>query len=228
MLDDRARIYAALTALFVACLLIADLTGGKFFHLDLFQIGGYHFVTHSVGMIAFPLTFLLTDLVNEFYGPKLARQLTYTGLGCAALAFGLILVARMAPVADFSPIDQPSFDKVFAMSNRLYIASLTAYLLGQLADIAIFGRLKTLTGDRLIWLRATGSTLVSQLLDSFVVTTVLFVGVADAEGKVPDFGKILEIAGTGYILKFVLALLLTPLVYGGRALLRRRFGLQPA
>lgn len=227
MTDRRSQLFALLTAIFVTCLLVADITGGKFFRLPLFRVGDFEFVTHSVGMLAFPITFLLTDLVNEYYGPKAARQLTYLGLLAAGLAFGLIYVDRLLPVAPESPLSQTQFEAVFAMSNRLYIASLSAYMLGQLADIAIFGWLKRLTGGRLVWLRATGSTLVSQGLDSFVVTFVLFWGIADQTGKSPDMPTVLRIAATGYILKFVLAVLLTPAIYAGRWLVRTQFGMEP-
>ncbi|MSQ83935.1 MAG: VUT family protein [Myxococcales bacterium] len=224
----RSRVLTALTAGFVTCLLVADITGSKFFRLELFTIGGYEFVTHSVGMLSFPVTFLLTDLINEYFGAKAARRTTYLGLACALLAFGLIFLARQLPVAPQSPLPQPVFEQVFAMSNRLYVASLTAYLIGQLCDIALFGLFKRLTNGKLVWLRATGSTVVSQLFDSLAVTFILFAGVSAADGKAPPTSALLEIAFTGYILKFVLALLLTPLIYAGRWLIAARFGLTPA
>ena len=226
-IDTRARIFVGLTAAFVTALLIADLTGGKFFRLQLFSIGGFEFVTHSVGMLSFPITFLLTDLINEYYGAKAARFVTLIGLGCAAMAFVLVLIGRALPVAPESPLPQAAFDQVFGMSSRLYVASLTAYLVGQMADIALFGVLKRLTAGRMVWLRATGSTLVSQALDSFLVTFILFYGAVGADGKMPETAALLAIAATGYILKFVLAMGLTPVIYLGRWLLHRRFGLQP-
>lgn len=223
----KDRLYTTLTALFVTCLLVADLTGSKFFRLDLFTLGDYHFVTHSVGMLAFPFTFLLTDLVNEYWGPAGARRMTWNGLAAAALAFALIYLDRKLPVAPQSPLSQEAFESVFAMSNRLYAASLTAYVVGQLADIAIFSALRRFTAGRMVWLRATGSTVVSQALDSFVVTALLFWGVADQRGEVPSWGTILEIAATGYVLKFVIAVALTPAVYAGRWWMRTRVGLRP-
>lgn len=223
----QTKVFVALTAIFVTALLIADLTGGKFFRLALFRVGDFEFVTHSVGMLSFPVTFLLTDLINEYYGAKAARFVTLVGLLSAALAFGLVLTARLLPVAPESPLPQEAFSLVFGMSNRLYVASLTAYLLGQLADIWLFGLLKRATGGRLVWLRATGSTVVSQALDSFVVTFILFWGVATAGGEIPTTGALLRIAATGYILKFVLSVAMTPLVYLGRWLLRTRLGLVP-
>ena len=224
----RSRLLAVLTGIFVTCLLVADITGSKFFSLNLFTVGSYTFVTHSVGMLSFPVTFLLTDLINEYFGAQAARRTTYIGLGCAALAFVLIFVSRMMPVAAESPLPQPVFEQVFAMSNRLYVASLTAYLVGQLADIAVFGAIKRATKGKLVWLRATGSTVVSQMLDSFLVTFILFQGSPGPDGQVPALDTILRIAATGYILKFFLALGLTPLIYLGRWVIARQWGLEPA
>ncbi len=223
----RSQVYTALVAAFVTCLVVADITGSKFFRLPLFSIGSYEFVSHSVGMLSFPVTFLLTDLVNEYFGARAARRATFVGLACALLAFSLIWVGRHLPVAPFSPVPQAAFESVFAMSNRLYVASLTAYLVGQLCDIWVFGVLKRATGGKLVWLRATGSTVVSQMLDSLLVTFILFQGVAGPDGQPMPTGQIATMAATGYILKFVLALLLTPLVYLGRWAIRNRFGLEP-
>jgi queuosine precursor transporter len=225
--DARTRVYIWLTAIFVTCLLIADITGSKFFHFNLFTIGSYTFVTHSAGMLSFPITFLLTDLVNEYYGKRGARRMTYVGLAMAALAFVLIFCARKLPADAGSPIPQGTFEAVFAMSNRLYVASLTAFLVGQLADIFLFGQIKRLTGGRLVWLRATGSTVVSQALDSFLVSTILLYGVSRPDGSVWTMPRVLEVAATGYILKFFIALGLTPLIYLGRKIIHDRFGLQP-
>ncbi len=224
----RSRLLTVLTAIFVTCLLVADITGSKFFKVSLISLGSYTFVTHSVGMLSFPVTFLLTDLINEYFGAKAARRTTYIGLGCAFLAFVLIWIGRLMPIAPESPLPQAAFEQVFAMSNRLYVASLTAYLVGQLCDIAVFGAIKRWTGDRLVWLRATGSTVVSQALDSFLVTFILFQGSPGPDGQVPTLDTILGIAVTGYVLKFVLALGLTPVVYLGRFVIRRKWGLEPA
>lgn len=227
--DVRGRVLIWLTGGFVTCLLIANLTGSKFFHLPLFTLpNGFEFVHHSVGMISFPVVFLLTDLVNEYYGAKETRRMTWLAAGMSLLASGIVYLARVIPVDANSPIPQPAFDAVFGQSNRLLIASLAAFLLGQFCDIWVFGRLKRATRGRMVWLRATGSTVISQMLDSFVVTAVLFWGtVRPEDGQVWSLGQILVIAATGYVLKFLLALALTPLVYLGRWFVRARFGLQP-
>ena len=231
--DVRTRLYIWLTGVFVTSLIIADITGSKFFHFDLFTVqlpalGSYNFVTHSVGMFSFPITFLLTDLVNEYYGRKGARRMTYIGLVMAGLSFTLIFAARKAQVSPISPISQDHFDAVFGMSNRLYIASLTAYLTGQMCDIFLFGLIKRATRGKYVWLRATGSTIVSQAIDSFLVTTILFAATSNPATNAPyTTHELLETAATGYILKFLIAIALTPLIYAGRWFIRERFGMTP-
>ncbi|TAH38275.1 MAG: VUT family protein [Planctomycetota bacterium] len=225
--DPRHRVQLWLTATFVTCLLVADISGSKFFTLDLFQVGSYHFVTHSVGMLAFPVVFLITDLVNEYYGRKEARRMTWLGAAMGVLATLLLLAARRLPAAADSPIPQPQFDAVFGQSNRLYLASLTAFVVGQMCDIWVFGRIKSWTGGRYVWLRATGSTVVSQALDSFLVTFVLLYGTGQAGGGTWTLRDVIATAATGYTLKFLIALGLTPFIYLGRWFLRARLGLQP-
>lgn len=228
-LDVRGRVLVWLTGGFVTCLLIANLTGSKFFFLPLFTLpNGFEFVHHSVGMISFPVVFLLTDLVNEYYGARETRRMTWLAAGMSLLASGIVFLARAIPVDANSPVSQPAFDEVFGQSNRLLIASLAAFLLGQICDIWVFSRLKRATRGRMVWLRATGSTVVSQALDSFVVTLVLFWGtVRPEDGAVWTLPQILAVGATGYVLKFCLALALTPFVYLGRWIVRARFGLTP-
>jgi uncharacterized integral membrane protein (TIGR00697 family) len=209
-MDRKQRFFVGLTALFVAALITSDLIGAKYFRvfgLDL-----------SVGMIPFPLTFLLTDIINEFYGPEGARRTTFVGLGAAIFTFAIINLAIALPTSPESPMPGDQFKSVFGWSSRLYVASLTAYLAGQLLDISIFRTFRRLTGHRFIWLRATGSTLISQAIDTLVVNFVLLTGT-----KSLDF--IFTVARNSYVLKVALAVGLTPLIYAGHALLRRHFRL---
>ena len=167
-LDQKQRFYVWLSGLFVAALITGDLIGAKFFRvwgLDL-----------SVGMIAFPLTFVLTDIVNEFYGTEGARRLTFLGLGIAVFVFAIINIAIALPTSPESPMRGDQFKDAFGWSSRLYVASLSAYLVGQLLDISVFYFLRRATGHRFLWLRATGSTVLSQAVDTLVVSFVLFAG----------------------------------------------------
>ena len=137
-MDRKQRFYVYLTAIFVAALLVSDLIGGKFF-----RVAGLDF---SVGLIPFPLTFLLTDIVNEFYGTEGARRLTYVGLMTAVFVFAVINLAIYLPASPESPLPGDVFQRVIGSSVRLYIASLTAYLVGQLLDISIFFLVRRVTG----------------------------------------------------------------------------------
>ena len=198
-----------LTALFVAALVVGDFVGGKFF-----SFAGY---TFSAGIIPFPLTFVLTDVVNEFYGKEGARRLTYAGLVAALFVWAIINLALLLPTVADSPIPDAVFRSAFGTSARLYVASLTAYLIGQLLDISIFQILRRLTGHRMIWLRSTGSTVLSQAIDSLSVSFVFLVGTRPMH-------FILANAADNYVGKLIMAILLTPLVYLGHSLLHRHFG----
>jgi uncharacterized integral membrane protein (TIGR00697 family) len=205
-LDRKQRTFVFLTALFVAALITGDFVGGKFFVLF-----GRNF---SAGIIPFPLTFVLTDVVNEFYGTHGARRLTYAGLAAAVFVWVVINIALALPTSSESPIPDAVFRGAFGTSSRLYVASLTAYVIGQLIDISLFQALRRVTGHRLLWLRATGSTVLSQLIDSLAVSFVFLVGTR-------SLGFIVNNAANNYVGKLTMAVLLTPLIYLGHALFRR-------
>jgi queuosine precursor transporter len=220
--DRRFKLFLVLAAVFVTCLLVGDIMGGKLVETTLFGLP----FTVTVGMIPFPVTFLLTDLLNEFYGKRAARLVTWIGLGMAALAYLLIFVAAAVPIADMTRatdwqgVTQDSFTRVFVGSQRMIAASLTAYVVAQFVDISVFHVLRRMTGERHLWLRATGSTAVSQLIDTVVINCV-------AWGGILSFSKILTIIGSAYTLKIFIALGLTPLIYAGHAFIERVFNLTP-
>ena len=223
-LTTPQRLYLWITAAFVTCLLVADLIGSKLFSV---HVLGFD-VLHSVAMIPFPVTFLLTDLLNEYYGKAAARRVVYIGLASAGLCFVFLLVGDVMPIASISPITQDQYDAVFGNARLMYVASLTAYLIGSMLDIFAFGAIKRLTGGRWLWLRATGSTVISQMVDSFVVTAIFFGSRKTlGDGSPVTLRAILAIAATGYTLKFFIAIGLTPLIYAGHRVMHRWFGLQP-
>jgi uncharacterized integral membrane protein (TIGR00697 family) len=205
-LDRKQRFFIYLTALFVAALVTGDFIGGKFFTF----MGR----TFSTGIIPFPLTFVLTDIVNEFYGKEGARRMTYAGLVAALFVWAVISLALALPTAPLSPIPESVFNGAFGISSRLYLASLTAYTIGQLLDIAVFQWFRRATGNKLVWLRATGSTVLSQSIDSLVVSFVFLAGTR-------PLSFIVSNAFHNYFGKLTMAILLTPLVYAGHMLFRR-------
>lgn len=221
-LDARTRLLLVLTATFVVCLVVGDLVGGKLVTV----VPGALPVTVSVGMIPFPITFLLTDLLHEFYGRQVARLVTFVGLGMALLTYAVVFAAGALPIAEltrapgFPGVTEDAFQRVFLASQRIIVGSLTAYLLAQLLDIAVFHALKRSTGARLLWLRATGSTALSQLVDTVVISVIAWWGILSP-------GAVLGVALSSYAIKLVVAVALTPAVYAGHALIERWAGMEP-
>ena len=218
-LTGRQRLYVYLCAVFLTALLIGDTIGSKLFTLAIPCGFTTLHATLSVGAIWFPITFLLTDTINEFYGSAGARFITFVGFFMAVFAFIVILIARQIPAASFSPVSQDAFDNVLGNANRIFVASLVAYLVGQLVDIAIFQSAKRLTQSRHIWLRSTGSTLISQLIDTVIVTYIAFYG------QIPTV-ELHRAATTSYVVKVLLAIGLTPVIYALHALIHRRLHIE--
>ena len=211
----RQKVYLYLAGVFLTALLIGDTIGSKLFTVDL-PLGFTTIkATLSAGAMWFPITFLLTDVINEFYGPKGARTITFLGFWMALLAFCVIALSRIIPAAPFSPVSQRDFDVVLGGANRIFVASIIAYLIGQMLDITVFHYLRRLTQTRHIWLRATGSTLISQLVDTIVVTSIAFYGI------IPD-DELRRAALTNYFVKVMLAVCLTPVIYAMHGLLKQR------
>lgn len=220
--DARLKLFLFLACLFVTSLLVGDLIGGKLYQTE---VGGLA-LTISVGMIPFPVVFLLTDLINEFYGARSARFVTMVGFAMAWFTILLLMVAGAVPwapftlAADWPGVRQDSFDNIFASSRKILICSTVAYLIGQLVDIFIFHALRRRLKGRFLWLRATGSTVVSQLIDTVVINLLVWYGTMPLRDLV-------SIMATSYLVKLVTAIALTPLIYAGHALVERGLGLEP-
>src|SRR5206468_1294046 len=150
--------------------------------------------------------------LNEFYGKSAARLVTYAGFGCAVLSFAFISIGGIIPISsltrapDWTGVTEDSFTNVFMGSQRMIVASLSAYLIAQLTDIFTFHALKRMTGGRMLWLRATGSTVVSQFIDTITVNFVAWSGVVSLSG-------IVNIIVSSYVVKVLIAIGLTPLIY---------------
>ncbi|MDX9750467.1 MAG: queuosine precursor transporter [Flavobacteriales bacterium] len=226
--DKGARLLLVLGGFFVANALIAEMIGVKLFQLEallgldkaaftLLGQPGLSFVL-SVGVLPWPIVFIMTDVINDYYGVRGVRFLTLLATVLIAFMFGVLYLAIGMPPdrgwwlgssADAGVPDmQAAFAAVFGQGMNIIVGSLTAFVIGQLVDALVFRRLKRLTGGKRIWLRATGSTVVSQFIDSIVVTYVAFWLLRDM-----SFAMATALALTAYAYKFTVAIASTPLVY---------------
>ncbi|HVK37162.1 MAG TPA: queuosine precursor transporter [Candidatus Kapabacteria bacterium] len=215
------RLFVILVGLFIAFLFMAELTGGKLFQVP-FGFFGIDMFTMTLGVIPFPLTFIITDLLNEYYGRKGVRFTTLLGMAALVVAYVIIVIDLRIPAASFSPVSDDSFRNVFANSGAIIFASMIAYLVGQIIDMQVFHYLRNRTRERHIWLRATGSTIVSQLIDSFIVIYLAF-GSGIGTQTLP-LSDVMSIASTNFVYKLIVAIAITPLIYLAHALIDRYLG----
>lgn len=213
-LGPAQKLYVYLGAIFVACLLLGDIIGGKTLATPLGPI--------SVGIIPFPVTFLLTDVVNDFYGRKGAQFLTWLGFWMAVLAYVVLQVSTWLHPDPSTYFTQAEFAKVFGGSAQLFVASVVAYLFGQILDINVFQFWKALTQSRHLWLRATGSTVLSQIIDTVTINVIFWRWTATKEWSWIGL-KI----GREYLIKLVVAIALTPAVYALHGGIVRALGIEP-
>ncbi|HMC87404.1 MAG TPA: queuosine precursor transporter [Chitinophagaceae bacterium] len=228
ILKDRpTKLFVFFTAFFVANALIAECIGTKIFSLE--KLFGLHPLSFSLlgekglalsltcGVLLWPLEFVITDIVNEYYGPKAIRRISYVAVGLISYAFLMFYMAMKVPAADFwygtgaqdgVPDMSKAFDSIFGQGMWIIFGSLTAFLVSQIVDVTVFHRIKRATGEKKVWLRSTGSTLVSQIVDSFIVLFIAF-----KLGKDWSFQKVLAIGMVNYAYKATVAILLTPLIY---------------
>ena len=232
ILKDRGtRLFILLAGIFITSALLAEVIGVKIFSLEdtigvkraNINLFGSPFSFHlTAGVLLWPVVFIMTDIINEYYGTRGVKFLSYLTIGLITYAFMIFTGAiSLSPSEYFSignGIDKPdnAFRGIFGQGMWIIIGSMVAFLVGQVLDVLVFHRIKKLTGEKRIWLRATGSTLVSQLVDSFVVLFIAFyVGkrIQSGQGDAWSLHQVL-VTGTGnYIYKFVVAILLTPVIY---------------
>ena len=227
VLSRPQKLFVICSAIFITALVVAEATASKFFTaFDLpftVRILGQSFdsVVMTAGVIAFPITFIVTDLMNEYFGKKGIRFVTLVGMVMIIFEFAILQVAMAVPTAPISPVPGEAFNTVFGASGRIIFGSLVAYLVGQLADITLFHWLRGLTEGRHLWLRATGSTFGSQFLDTFIVLLVAFAGQL-------SFQEILAITLFNYTYKFVIAVVITPVIYAAHWVMDRYLGHETA
>jgi uncharacterized integral membrane protein (TIGR00697 family) len=223
--DKPTKLFIGFTAFFCCNALIAEAIGTKLFSLEkllgvhpvnftLFGQSGLSFVL-TCGVLLWPLEFVITDIVNEFFGPKAVRRISITAVILISYAFLMYYLAIGIPPADVwlassskqgVPNIQDSFNAIFGQNMRIIIGSLIAFLVSQIVDVSVFHRIKRATGHKHLWLRATGSTLVSQLIDSYIVLFIAF-------SSIFSWQLILAVGLMNYIYKATVAIILTPLIY---------------
>ena len=202
-------VFVILAGIFITNAVVAELIGGK-----LIQIGPF---VMSIGILPWPIVFLTTDLINEYFGEKGVKKLSFITACLIAYAFIILFMALTIPAAKgISPVNDEQFQVVFVQSMWIIVGSIIAFMVSQLIDVSVFWFFKNRTGDKKIWLRTTGSTIISQLFDSFIVLGIAFW----LPGKI-DFDTFISSALTGYIFKLSVAVLLTPLIYAGHHLIKK-------
>jgi hypothetical protein len=201
----KDRFYLILTGIFIASLVTSNLIFQKFFSWTPF---GLYTFEISVGILPYPITFLVTDLVSELYGKKKADQLVISGLISSVFVIGIIMIADSVTNTVWSPVNDKMFHTVFGLFGPAIFASMIAYLTAQFIDIRIFHFWKKLTKGKHLWLRNNGSTIISQLVDTTTVLLLLcFTGVI-------DWSRFWSLLGNGFLFKVIVALFDTPIIYG--------------
>ncbi len=210
-LSRSQKLYFVLGSLFIADTLIAEVVAPK----SILIFGRMM----SSGVLLWPIVFILTDLINEYYGRKGVKFITYVGMGMIAYLFMAVSVNGWIPAEPNSWVSDSMFQRVFGSSLWIMGGSITAFLLSQLVDVTVFHYIRRRTKTRFLWLRATGSTVVSQFIDTFVVLFIAFY----LSGFKP-LDVTMTMALNQYVYKFVIAVAATPLVYAGHYAIDRYLG----
>jgi uncharacterized PurR-regulated membrane protein YhhQ (DUF165 family) len=252
--SKSTRLFIVLGGFFVANAIIAEFIGVKIFSLeqslgftpmDIKLLGNQGLSFNlTAGVLIWPVVFVMTDVINEYYGRSGVRLLSFLAVGLIIYAFLMVFLGIGLTPADFWPTSHidlslpdaeqeairqsvgnynEAFKLVFAQGLWIIAGSLIAFLVGQLVDVIVFHRIKSLTGEKKVWLRATGSTLISQFIDSYVVLVIAFYFGANWE-----LSTVLAIGTMNYFYKFFMAVILTPLIYLAHYVIDRYLGLELA
>ncbi len=220
--ERRQWLFVFLVGLFITNAITAELISNKLIEIPLvFTFGSAQFgpFTTIVGVIPWPIVFVLTDLLNEFYGERAVRKVSWITAVLIAYCFLIVSIALGFPakvIQGSNLATDNEFNKVFGQAQMVILGSISAFLISQLTDATLFHWIKRKTGNKYIWLRSTGSTIVSQFVDTFVVLYIGFV----LPGTL-NMTQFYEIAPTNYLLKLVIAITLTPIIYLGHFLVKR-------
>ena len=236
--NKGTRLYLVLGGFFIANALIAEFIGVKIFSMeDTLGIEKINFslfgkdgsLVFTAGVLLWPIVFIMTDVINEYFGKKGVQFLSWLTVGLISYAFLMCFLAIKLSPADWwvgqsaeqgVPDLQAAFANIFGQSNWIIIGSLVAFLVGQIIDVFVFQKIKKATGEGKVWLRATGSTLVSQFIDSFIVLYIAFV-LGPAQWSTDLF---LNVGLVNYIYKFLVAVALTPVIYLAHFLIDKYLG----
>lgn len=225
--NKSVKLFILLAGIFITNALVAEFIGGKIFSLEktlglspvFFSLLGEQNLSFNLtaGVLLWPVVFIMTDIINEYYGVRGVRFLSFLTIGLISFAFLAAYLAIHVVPADWwvvvnaengIPDNQKAFAQIFGQGMWIIAGSIVAFLIGQLLDVFIFHQLKKKTGEKMIWLRATGSTFLSQLVDSFIVLFIAF-----KLGQDWTLAKVLAIGMVNYMYKFVVALFITPIIY---------------
>ena len=213
--EKSKKIYLYLAATFIAALVVCNLIANKFITIDL----GFKTFVISAGVLPYPITFLITDILSEIYGKKKTARIVWAGFVASLFVLGVLLLAQQFTAIAGSPVDDETFNKVFGNSWRVIFASMTAYLCAQLIDVRIFHFWKEKTAGKHLWLRNNFSTVFSQLVDTTLVVCVLFLGVR-------SHPEIIQFILDGWLFKILCAFIDTPLLYASTAFIRNKLDLK--
>ena len=204
-MEFKDRFYLILAGIFIASLVSCNLIFQKFFTWTPF---GLYTFELSVGILPYPITFLVTDLISELYGKKKADQVVISGLIASVFVMGVVLLANYVPNTPWSPVNNELFEKVFGLQGPAVFASMIAYLSAQFIDVRVFHFWKKLTKGKHLWLRNNGSTFVSQFVDTAAVLILL------CSAGVIEWSRFLPLLENGFLFKIMVALIDTPIIYG--------------
>jgi hypothetical protein len=233
--EKSTRLFLILSGFFIANALIAEIIGVKIFSLEktfgfaplqMQLFGNALSLNLTAGVLLWPVVFIMTDIINEYYGRTGVRFLSFLTAGLILFAFLVFYLAMRLIPADFFlsskqgsgvPDMEKAYESVLGQGGNIILGSLVAFIISQLIDVFVFHRIKRATGEKAIWLRATGSTLVSQFIDSYVVLFIAFYVGSRINSSAGDFQwpfRLFIAVGTvNYIYKFLVAILMTPVIY---------------
>ncbi len=245
MRDKKSNLLLFLGGIFITNAILAELTGIKIFSAEetlglqpanLRLLGDYVLDFNlTAGVVLWPVVFITTDIINEYYGKEGVKKISYLTISLIAYAFiAIFIITKLAPAQFWLDVNNTdaagnsfnisyAFNTVFTQGMGIIIASIIAFLVGQLLDVYIFHRLRRLTGEKMIWLRATGSTLISQLVDSFLVLFIAFYVLGNWSVE-----QTVSVGIINYIYKFLIAVAITPLLYVAHYLIDRYLGKEKA